>query len=93
MDNDPSTTGRIRTVVRVLDVLSEDLIGGTDAEQGVAKLLSHVAAVIVNGHVVHAYWDIDGIATLRPRADRVAQAQEAALAAADAVDLLESGAA
>lgn len=80
-------TGRLRTDVRVLDVLAEDLSTGTELEQAVAVLLGHVATVIVNDVVAVAIMEIEPIATYRPRADRVAAQREAEIVAADAQEL------
>lgn len=83
-DNNPRMTGRLRTDVRILDVLADDLSNGTELEQAVGVLLGRVAAVIVNDEVATALMDIERIATLRPRADHLEAARMAAQVAEDA---------
>lgn len=87
MDNESRLTGRLRTDVRVLDVLAEDLSHGTPYEQAVAVLLAHVATVIVNNQTEHAIFRLERIAARYPRADRVQAAREAAQVGADRAEL------
>lgn len=84
-------TGRLRTVVRLADVLSEDLKGGTQYEQSVAGLLGYVAKAIVNGDAERTAFAIFVEIGPGPRADRVALTREAEMVAKDAADLEGEG--
>jgi hypothetical protein len=84
-------TGRLRVIVRLLDIYADDLRTGTFHEQAVSVLLSHVAAIIVNGYVVKAAHALSFLATFKPRADRVAAEAEARVVEEDAAELEGEG--
>lgn len=92
-DPTPNThmTGRLRLIVRLLDIYADDLGNGTDAERDVAVLLGYVAKAIVNANVDLAN---DGIRrsglTQKPRADKLAAAVRAAQVEMDRLDTFGS---
>lgn len=81
-------TGRLRLIVRLLDIYADDLNNGTQLEHLVTVLLTYCAIAIVNDDVELAVFAIYDTGLMRkPRADKLAAAQEAAMVEVDRLDL------